>query len=114
MQAKRLGWLVLMMAVVMGYSAGSVDERSAQTAFVGVTLLDMVHAAPQPDHTVLVENGRITAVGPRRDIAVPSDARRIDGRGRFLLPGLADMHVHLQDSTDLRLFLANGVTTIRD
>jgi len=98
----------------MGCSAGSVAGRRATTAFLGVTLLDMVRAAPQPDQTVLVENGRITAVGPKETIAVPSDARRIEGRGRFLLPGLVDMHVHLQDSSDLRLFLANGVTTIRD
>lgn len=111
---KRIGWLIPVMVAFMATSAGSVLGRGPKTAFVSVTLLDMVHDAPLPDQTVLVEDGLITAVGPSRAIAVPSDARRIDGRGRFLLPGLVDMHVHLQDSSDLRLFLANGVTTIRD
>ena len=111
---KPFGWLLPAMAAFMAPSAGSAPGPSPKTAFVRVTLLDMVRDAPLLDQTVLVEDGRITAVGPSRAIAVPSDARRIDGRGRFLLPGLVDMHVHLQDSSDLRLFLANGVTTIRD
>lgn len=111
---KRIGWLLPVMVVCITPSARYAPGPSLTTAFVGVTLLDMVHDAPLPDHTVLVEDGRIAAVGPSGGVAVPPDARRIDGRGRFLMPGLADMHVHLQDSSDLRLFLANGVTTIRD
>jgi len=47
-------------------------------------------------------------------VPVPPAALRVDGRGRFLMPGLADMHVHLFDSGDLLLYLAHGVTTIRN
>ncbi len=73
--------------------------------------------------TVLVRDGRIVAVGPARRVRVPADARRIDGRGKFLIPGLADMHTHLYaddgvvpDSVapdELGVMLANGVTTAR-
>jgi imidazolonepropionase-like amidohydrolase len=71
--------------------------------------------------TVLVRDGRVVAVGPR--VAVPAGARRVDGRGRWLVPGLADMHTHLYaddgfvpDSVapdELAVMLANGVTAAR-
>ena len=73
-------------------------------------------------HTVLVRDGRIVAVGPVARVAVPRGARRIDGRGRWLVPGFADMHVHLHaddeipDSVaprELGVMLANGVTVAR-
>jgi imidazolonepropionase-like amidohydrolase len=112
MRIPRSARLASVLAIVM--MPVTRDGVGVKTAFIGVTVLDMVHPAPQTDQTVLVEGGRITALGPSRTMAIPPDARRIDGRGRFLMPGLADMHVHLQDSSDLRLFIAAGVTTIRD
>jgi hypothetical protein len=108
----RLASCAAVVAILL--ESSPLQAPRSKTAFLGVTVLDMVHETPQLDQTVLVEDGRITEIGPSRVVAVPADARRIDGRGRFLMPGLADMHVHLQDSSDLRLFLANGVTTIRD
>ncbi|HET8623057.1 MAG TPA: amidohydrolase family protein, partial [Gemmatimonadales bacterium] len=72
--------------------------------------------------TVVVRDGRIAAIGPSRTVKVPSGARRIDGRGKYLIPGLADMHTHLfSDDTvpdsvaadELGVMLANGVTAIR-
>jgi hypothetical protein len=70
-----------------------------------------------PNQTVVVHAGRIQAVGPSAQVPVPADAVRIDGAGKYLMPGLADMHVHLeyfQDPSILKLFLANGVTTVRN
>lgn len=69
-----------------------------------------------PNHTVIVRDGRIAALGPRSLTRVPAGARVIDGRGRYLLPGVADMHVHLEyiENPDvLKLFVANGITTVR-
>lgn len=74
-----------------------------------------------PDHTVLVEEDRIVAMGPVGDIQVPAHARVIDGAGRFLLPGLAEMHGHIPPPSEpaeeiektLFLYLANGITTVR-
>lgn len=60
-----------------------------------VTVVSMVNGAePASDQTVLIERGRITGLGPAGSIRVPRTARRIDGRGRFLMPGLADLHAH--------------------
>lgn len=92
-------------------------EPARVTAVVGVTVLPMTGpGAELPDHTVLVQGERIVAVGPRARVEVPAGACLIDGAGRYLTPGLADMHVHLEyveDPDILKLFLANGVTTIR-
>lgn len=88
------------------------------TAFVGVTVIPMTRPGlVLPDQTVLVREGRIAEVGPRSAVAVPARAHRIDGTGRFLIPGLADLHVHLEyfdDPEVLRLFLEHGVTTVRN
>lgn len=79
-----------------------------------VSVLPMDSETVLLDQTVVVADGRIAALGPAGDVAVPAGARRIDGRERFLMPGLADMHVHVWDENDLYLFVANGVTTVRN
>lgn len=63
--------------------------------------------------TVVIQGERIVAMGSSNSIDVAPEAYRIDGRGKYLMPGLTDMHVHLLEEEDLVLFLANGVTTIR-
>ena len=72
--------------------------------------------------TVIVRDGRIAEIGPAEKTKVPAGTTEIDGRGKYLMPGLADMHVHLFPGTgnddlanqQFQLFLANGVTTIRN
>jgi hypothetical protein len=66
------------------------------------------------DHTVLVEAGRIAWLGPSDAARVPVGARAVDGRGLHVLPGLADMHIHLNEEIDLLLCLRYGVTTVRN
>jgi imidazolonepropionase-like amidohydrolase len=83
-------------------------------AFVGVTLLPLDTGAAVPDQTVVVRGERIERVGPRAAVAVPPEARVIDGRGRYLMPGLMDLHVHLDRTEDLAILLALGVTTVRN
>jgi imidazolonepropionase-like amidohydrolase len=91
-------------------------------AFVGVTVVPMDRDVTLPGHTVVVRDGRIAAMGPSGTVAVPDDAQVIEGRGRYLLPGLAEMHAHVPGVPDpprevveetLFLFLSQGVTTIR-
>lgn len=90
-------------------------------AFVDVTVVPMDAERLLPNHTVVVRDGEIVAVGPAAEVAVPEDARVIDGAGRFLMPGLAEMHAHLPgeqappELAELVLFLyvAHGITTAR-
>jgi imidazolonepropionase-like amidohydrolase len=83
-------------------------------AITDVTVIDVASGARRAGMTVLVKDGRIDSVGPAR--AVPRGALRIAGKGRFLIPGLWDMHSHHQasGSDSLPLFLANGVVGTRD
>ena len=88
----------------------------AGLAIRGGTLLDGTGDAPLPDATVVVDGERIVARGRSADVAVPEGATVIEARGRTILPGLIDMHVHtsLCGEESFPLFLALGVTTIRD
>lgn len=94
---------------------------TAVTAFVGVTVIPMDTERRLPDHTVVVRGDRIIALGPSARVAVPAGARRVDGRGKFLMPGLSEMHAHIPGGTapdaeverTMHLFVANGVTIIR-
>jgi imidazolonepropionase-like amidohydrolase len=87
-----------------------------------VGLIPMTSDTLIQDATVLVRDGRITAVAPDRKLEVPAGAHHIDGCGKYLIPGLADMHVHLYSddetpdslaSDELGVMLASGVTVIR-
>ena len=88
------------------------------TAFKNVNLVPMTKNKVISGQTVIVSDGRISKIGPFRRIAIPPDAFVIDGAGKYLMPGLADMHTHINNSMFdypfFNLFLANGVTTIRD
>jgi hypothetical protein len=90
------------------------------TAFVNVTVVPMDTERLLSGQTVVVEGGRIIALGPAKQVPVPAGAVRVDGRGKYLMPGLADMHIHLVDLSAVGIerqllgFLANGVTTIRN
>ncbi|MBU2670270.1 amidohydrolase family protein [Actinoplanes bogorensis] len=81
------------------------------TAITGVTVIDA--DGRRRGQTVLVRGDRIVDVGR---VSVPHDARVVDGRGKFLIPGLADMHSHATgiDPTDPELYVVNGVTTTRE
>jgi imidazolonepropionase-like amidohydrolase len=82
-------------------------------AITHVTVIDVVRGAPLRDVTVTIRDGRIVSVGHD---AAPAGASIIDGRGKFLIPGLWDMHVHLSWTTAsaLPVLVANGVTSVRD
>ncbi|MFI0465264.1 amidohydrolase family protein [Saccharopolyspora sp. 5N102] len=84
-------------------------------ALTHVTVIDATGAPARPDMTVLVRDGVITAVGRASEVPVPGDAVLLDLTGKFLIPGLADMHIHTDDIPQvyLPLSLANGVTTLR-
>lgn len=87
-------------------------------AFVGVTVIPMDQERVLEDYTIIVEGETIAAMGPRENTPPPETARIIEGGGRHLMPGLAEMHGHVSatrpDAEDtLFLFVARGVTTVR-
>ncbi len=82
-------------------------------ALIHVTLIDATGAPAQPDMTVLISRGRISEIGKSAKLPPPHGSRVVNARGKFLIPGLWDMHVHWGDTEYLPLFLANGVTGLR-
>jgi hypothetical protein len=79
----------------------------------GVTIADPLTGELFPRHSVVIVDRTIRVVAPAAAV-VANGARVVDGRGLFLVPGLADMHVHLADVSESILYLANGVTTVRN
>ena len=87
---------------------------SASIAITDVTVIDVITGAHQSNVTVLIRNGRIEAIAAT--ISVPPDATRVDGKGKFLIPGLWDMHTHHQGTGAglVDLFVAKGIVGTRD
>ena len=115
-----LGFLFAIVAAALLASCSS--SHPATMAITHVTLIDATGAAPQPDSTVIVSEGRISAAGSANSIVIPRSAKVVDASGKFLIPGLADMHIHLTGAGEpsgsrdfiLPLLIANGITTVRD
>ena len=92
-------------------------------AFIGVNVIPMDRERLLTNQTVIVRNGVIAAIGDAKKVKVPNDATRVDGTGKYLIPGLVDTHTHLLSDSDefpdsiaedeLRVMVANGVTTVR-
>ncbi len=89
-------------------------SHSSTLAIVGATLIDGTGAAAVPDSAVVIHDGRIVAAGPRSAVKIPKHATLIDAKGKFLLPGLWDMHAHFEQVEWGPIYLAAGVTTVRD
>ena len=86
-------------------------------AFTHVSVIDGRSATPRADQTVVVTGTRITAAGPSASVNVPTGARVVNATGKFMIPGLWDMHVHTATVAGremLSLYVANGVTGVRD
>ncbi|HEU4829331.1 MAG TPA: amidohydrolase family protein [Gemmatimonadales bacterium] len=105
-------------ASVMLSIAVPAASQQAPIVFTGVSVIPMDREAVIPDQTVIVENGRISYVGARR--AAPAGATSIDGRGKFLMPGIAEFHAHVPSGQQaghahrtLSLYVLAGVTTAR-
>jgi imidazolonepropionase-like amidohydrolase len=102
------------MSALAEISKGISGSRAATLAIVGGTLIDGTGAAPVPDAAVLIHNGRIVAVGPRAKVKIPRDARVVNAQSKTILPGLWDMHAHFEQAEWGPIYLAAGVTTVRD
>ena len=108
--------VALMFFVALGQSSSAQD-----LAFVGVNVAPMDRNRILNNQTVIVQDGRIAHVGPAGSTRVPDGALRLEGRGKYLMPGLGEMHGHIPSTLEPRefteavlfLYVANGVTTVR-
>jgi imidazolonepropionase-like amidohydrolase len=118
--------LLALMLLIVNCAALARDARRQGAkpqviAFVGVNVVPMDRERVIENQTVIVRGDRIAEVGPAAKIKVPADALRVEARGKYLMPGLAEMHGHLPhpnqgealSNSFLLLFVANGVTTVR-
>jgi imidazolonepropionase-like amidohydrolase len=102
------------MSALADISKGIPGSHAATLAVVGGTLIDGTGAPAVPDSTVVIHNGRIVAAGPRSKVKIPKHAQIIDAHGKTILPGLWDMHAHFEQVEWGPIYLAAGVTTVRD
>ena len=109
--------LVLFVALALALALAAAPLESQTVAITQVSVVDVERGRTVAGQTVLIRDGRIVEVGPAAAVRVPGDARTVDGRGRWLIPGLWDMHVHTTGPESERLlpvYVAFGVTGVRD
>ena len=107
------------LAFLLGIAPSATPD--SVVAFVNVTVIPMDRERSVPEQTVVVRGNRIVAMGPAGQVKVPAGGLEVDGRGKFLIPGLAEMHAHIPggqapDSVverTLFLYVSGGITTIR-
>jgi imidazolonepropionase-like amidohydrolase len=125
---------LLLLAVTFLMAACASAPQTQPIAFVNASVIPMDRERVLRDHTVVVQNGTITTVGPSAEVKIPRGARRIDAKGRYLLPAFCDMHVHQVTAVwDMMLpaearvpndripyerflfpYIANGVTLVQE
>jgi hypothetical protein len=110
--------LILLLGFVLGALSGSarvVLAQSGELALTHVTIINPGVGKPQPDMTILISGHEIASTGKTRILQIPASAKVIDSSGKFVIPGLWDMHVHFRNpDRDLKMDIANGVLGIRN
>jgi imidazolonepropionase-like amidohydrolase len=114
-------FILLIIALAASITAQKLKNNATEAqsyAFVNVSVVPMDKERIINEQTVIVRGEKIILIGPSPKTKVPSNAIQIDGSGKYLMPGLVDMHVHLRNYTDkdmsalLQLYVVNGVTTV--
>ena len=94
--------------------SSELPQAAPLVAFENVDLVPMEGERLVENQTVIVRDGLVEAIGDSDQMPIPEGAMVIDGRGQYLMPGLVDMHVHIQYENDMLLLVANGVTGVRN
>ncbi|MFH1311965.1 MAG: amidohydrolase family protein [Candidatus Eisenbacteria bacterium] len=102
---------LLLAACTAEHGEGNLTEAFA---FVNVNLVPMDRERIIQNQTIIIQDGRVHKIGPAETVKVPDRATVIDGRDKYLMPGLADMHAHVIEVDQLSVLIANGVTTVRN
>jgi imidazolonepropionase-like amidohydrolase len=121
--AIRVCAIVAALCVAASCSLAAATDKPKPLVFDHVTVIDVTGGPALTDRTVIVSGDSIAAIAKSRSIQIPKDAQLIDARGKFLIPGLWDMHTHVAGvsanpswakDTLISLLVANGITGIRD
>ena len=117
---KNLLTLLLLTLTLSGFAQELVSNRQRDIVFRGVNVIPMDRERVIENQTVVVRNGRITAMGNAGSVKFSKDALVVEGKGKYLTPGWAEIHAHVPPIDDiepmkdvLMLYLVNGITTIR-
>ncbi len=113
----RLSVLIPVFAALLpSQGPAQTSSPSGSLALTHVTVIDATGAPARKDMTVVIKGDRIAALGPAGEVPVPEGARVVEATGKFLIPGLWDMHGHLSYAKEpaLALMVMNGVTGVRD
>jgi imidazolonepropionase-like amidohydrolase len=115
---KILALLLLLLLPTLILGQPKTPSESKPLVFTHVTIIDATGAPAQPEMSIVVAGGRIIALGRIGKLRIPKDAEIVNARGKFLIPGLWDMHIHSGGYENGRKYLprliANGITGIRD
>jgi imidazolonepropionase-like amidohydrolase len=111
---------LMISSAVLGPAGQSVAQQSNPTlslAITNVTIIDVERGERSPNQTIVVSGNRITSIGPAANVNISTGSRVIDGRGKFVIPGMWDMHLHAlhnEVTRTLPFLVANGLTGVRD
>ena len=110
----------LLLFTCVAYSQQPESSASREIVFQDVNVITMLNEEVKEHQTVVTKNGKITAVGDVKKVKFGKDAMVVDGKGKYLIPGLAEMHGHVPPIEDMQpmkdvlaLFVVNGITTVR-
>ena len=115
--ALALALIVIAIGAALPLTRPTPQRAAAVTAIEHVTVIDPRDGSARPDQNIVLHGARIASVTSAIDAQIPTGALRIDGRGRYAIPGLWDMHAHtlsLSPQLHFPLLVATGVTSIRD
>ncbi len=113
----RIHYTVALLPILLFLRVGPA-QQAADLAITHVAVVDAAGNRVRPDQTILISSGRITRIAPAAQLSGSGSSRVIDGTGKYVIPGLLDMHAHLAvnmrpTEIDLPLFVANGITGLR-
>ncbi|MGH9788644.1 MAG: amidohydrolase family protein [Candidatus Acidiferrales bacterium] len=115
-------FLVTLISACFLVASPASAQNTKPIVITHVTVIDATGAPPRRNMTVVITGNRITALGKTRETKIPEGAQVVEAKGKFLIPGLWDMHVHIFNQVSrrppnvwhFRLFVANGVTSVRE
>src|ERR1700693_6176625 len=108
-------WVIASLLTLVPLGASQQATSPDSLAITHVTIVNLNGEPPKPEMTVLIRTGKISVIGKTGQTRIPENATQFDGTGKFLMPGLWDMHVHiLAPERDFPMFIANGVLGVRN